>query len=123
MARGFNYAPGASAEVQAAIEPGLTKDQLVEFGASRNALVRAAIAARADCPLGLMVTLAHDYSAEVRAEIARYADRVLAPALGDAIARLLREAGIAGAIEDGKDAQSPKPPPGRVARTTRSRPR
>lgn len=71
MARGFNYAPGASAEVQAALEPELTKEQLVEFGASRNALVRAAVAARSDCPLGLMVTLAHDYSAEVRAEVAR----------------------------------------------------
>lgn len=71
MARGFNYAPGASAEVQAALQPGLTREQLVEHGGSRNTLVRAAIAARADCPLGLMVSLAHDYSAEVRCAVAR----------------------------------------------------
>src|SRR6478735_8773523 len=71
MARGFNYAPGASVEVQAATDPGLTKDQVTAFGSSRNALVRASIAARADCPLGLMVTLAHDFSADVRAAVAR----------------------------------------------------
>ena len=49
----------------------LDKQRIGELGSSRNALVRAAIAARTDCPLGLMVTLAHDYSAEVRAAIAR----------------------------------------------------
>lgn len=71
MARGFNYAPGASAEVQAAFDPALTRERAVELGNSRNAIVRAAVASRADCPLGLMVTLAHDYSAEVRAAVAR----------------------------------------------------
>jgi hypothetical protein len=71
MARGFNYAPGASAEVQEASMSTLDKQRIGELGSSRNALVRAAIAARTDCPLGLMVTLAHDYSAEVRAAIAR----------------------------------------------------
>jgi hypothetical protein len=71
MARGFNYAPGASVDVQAAFDPALTRERAVELGNSRNAIVRAAIAARADCPLGLMVTLAHDYSADVRAAVAR----------------------------------------------------
>jgi hypothetical protein len=71
MARGFNYAPGASAEVQEASLPGLDKARINELAGSRNPLVRVVIAARTDCPLGLMVTLAHDYSAEVRASIAR----------------------------------------------------
>ena len=71
MARGFNYAPGASAEVQEAMEPGLDKARVVALGASRNNLVRATIASRQDCPLGLMVTLAHDFSAEVRCCVAR----------------------------------------------------
>lgn len=71
MARGFNYAPGASAEVEEAARPGLDKARINELAGSRNALVRAAIAARTDCPLGLMVTLAHDYSAEVRAAVAK----------------------------------------------------
>ena len=71
MARGFNYAPGANPETIEATLPALDKRRLVELASSRNALVRAAIAARADCPLGLMVTLAHDYSVEVRAAVAR----------------------------------------------------
>jgi len=71
MARGFNYAPGASAEVIEATQPGLHKTHIMALGSSRNALVRAAVAARPDCPLGLMVTLAHDYSAEVRCAVAR----------------------------------------------------
>lgn len=70
MARGFNYAPGASAELVEAQQPGLHKTHLAALGASRNTLVRAAVAGRDDCPLGLMVTLAHDYSAEVRAAVA-----------------------------------------------------
>ena len=70
MARGFNYAPGASAEVQVAQQPGLHKTHIAALGASRNNLVRAAIALRPDCPFGLMVTLAHDFSAEVRANVA-----------------------------------------------------
>ena len=70
MARGFNYAPGASAEVQVAQQPGLHRTHIAALGASRNHLVRGAIALRPDCPFGLMVTLAHDYSAEVRANVA-----------------------------------------------------
>jgi len=73
MARGFNYAPGASAEVLEAAQPGLHKTHIMALGSSRNALVRGAVAARPDCPLGLMVTLAHDYSAEVRCAVARNA--------------------------------------------------
>lgn len=71
MARGFNYAPGASAEVHEAAQPGLAKARIAELGASRNALVRATVAARPDCPLGLMVSLAHDYHADVRSAVAR----------------------------------------------------
>jgi hypothetical protein len=70
MARGFNYAPGASAEVQVAMQPGLHRAHVMALGSSRNSLVRATIASRPDCPLGLMVTLAHDHSAEVRARVA-----------------------------------------------------
>src|SRR6187402_3332717 len=70
MARGFNYANGASAEVDEARLPGLHKTHLMALGSSKNNLVRATIAAREDCPLGLMVTLAHDYAAEVRIAVA-----------------------------------------------------
>jgi len=70
MARGFNYAPGASAEVEEASRDGLGKERLTELGGSRNPVVREAVAARPDCPLGMMVTLAHDHAAPVRAAIA-----------------------------------------------------
>jgi hypothetical protein len=73
MARGFNYAPGASVEVQEAMTPGLDRARILELGGSRNAIVRATVASRLDCPLGLMVTLAHDFSADVRACVARNA--------------------------------------------------
>ena len=71
MARGFNYAPGASPEVLEAQQPGLHRAHIMALGSSRNVLVRAAVAARTDCPLGLMVTLAHDYHADVRSAVAR----------------------------------------------------
>lgn len=70
MARGFNYAPGASADVELAASPVATKGMLLEFGLSRNPVVRATVGARADCPLGLAVTLAHDAVAAVRAAVA-----------------------------------------------------
>ncbi|WP_062524556.1 hypothetical protein [Demequina rhizosphaerae] len=70
MARGFSYAPGASAEVEEAAAPGLTKERIQELGGSRNALVREAVATRDDCPFGLMVTLAHDHAVPVRAAMA-----------------------------------------------------
>lgn len=70
MARGFNYAPGASEEVAQAGDPGLHRTQVTVLASSKNVLVRAAIAARPDLPLGLMVTLAHDRATEVRGAIA-----------------------------------------------------
>ena len=70
MARGFSSAPGASAEcVEASASP-IEKSRMLVLGTSKNGLVRAAIAERADCPFGLMVTLAHDYSVEVRTAVA-----------------------------------------------------
>lgn len=70
MARGFSSAPGASPDIVRAQAPELTKAELLEFGASRNRLVRGVVASRADCPLGLMVTLAHDFDTEVRMAVA-----------------------------------------------------
>ena len=71
MARGFSYAPGASTEVQEALQPGLHKTHIMALGSSKNHLVRATVAGRDDCPLGLMVTLAHDFHIDVRCAVAR----------------------------------------------------
>lgn len=70
MARGFSYAPGASVEVVEAESQGLDRDRLRQLGASTNKVVREAVARREDCPLGLMVTLAHDNVSDVRAAVA-----------------------------------------------------
>ncbi|WP_296666530.1 hypothetical protein [Demequina sp.] len=70
MARGFNYAPGASAEVDEAALPGLAKERLTQLGSSKNAVVREAVARREDCPFGIMVTLAHDHVTAVRTAVA-----------------------------------------------------
>ena len=70
MARGFSYAPGASPEVQEAMQPGLHRAHIQALGQSKNWMVREAIAARVDCPLGVMVGLAHDSHTEVRTAVA-----------------------------------------------------
>ena len=44
MARGFNYAAGASAEVDEARQPGLHKTHLMALGSSKNNLVRTVMA-------------------------------------------------------------------------------
>ncbi|WP_062517600.1 hypothetical protein [Demequina gelatinilytica] len=70
MARGFNYAPGTSDEVEEAASADLSKERMQELGSSRNAVVRETLAGRPDCPFGLMVTLAHDSAAPVRCALA-----------------------------------------------------
>ncbi|MDN4478128.1 hypothetical protein QQX10_09595 [Demequina sp. SYSU T00039] len=71
MARGFNYAPINDPLVDEAASPGLAKDRILALADSRNALVRSTIAAREDCPFGLMASMAHDFSSDVRAALAR----------------------------------------------------
>lgn len=48
----------------------LERARILVLGTSRNGLVRAAIAERRDWPFCLMVTLAHDYSADARSAVA-----------------------------------------------------
>ena len=70
MARGFNYAPGASDDVELARRPDLSRTTVQSLASGRNAVVREVIAQRGDLPLGTMVGLAHDKSTEVRAALA-----------------------------------------------------
>lgn len=70
MARGFNYAPGASEEVELAGAPSLPREQVAALSLSRNAVVREVLAARRDLALGQMVSFAHDRSTEVRTALA-----------------------------------------------------
>ncbi|WP_152650536.1 hypothetical protein [Demequina aurantiaca] len=70
MARGFSYAPGASPDVLEASSENIPRERLLELGASSNKVVREAVGRREDCPLGLLVTLAHDHVVPVRVAVA-----------------------------------------------------
>lgn len=70
VARGFNYAPGASAEVLEAQADDVSRERLLALGGSSNKLAREIVAARPDCPMGLLVTLAHDHVVPVRVAVA-----------------------------------------------------
>ena len=70
MARGFSCAPGASAELVEVSASEFEQSRMLVLGTSKNGLVRTAIAEQSDCPFGLMVTLAHDYSVDMRPPVA-----------------------------------------------------
>ena len=52
------------------MQPGLHRAHVQALSQSKNWLVREVVAGRDDCPLGVMVGLAHDSHAEVRTAIA-----------------------------------------------------
>jgi hypothetical protein len=60
----------AKAAVDEARDPGTPRERLQELGASGNAAIRRAVAAREDCPLGLMIQLSADGAHEVREALA-----------------------------------------------------
>lgn len=85
MARGFNYAPGASPEVEEASQPGLHRAHIQALAQSKNWFVREVVAGREDCPLGVMVGLAHDGHVEVRTAVA--GNRAIARTVMEHLAR------------------------------------
>jgi hypothetical protein len=85
MARGFSYAPGASPEFDEAMQPGLHRAHVQALSQSKNWLVREVIGSREDCPLGVMVGLAHDSHQEVRAAVAK--NRAIARTVMEHLAR------------------------------------
>ncbi|WP_084074140.1 hypothetical protein [Demequina sp. NBRC 110052] len=70
MARGFNYAPGASDDVARAAQPDLSGADVLLLSRSRNSVVRSTIAERPDLPLSIVVALTSDSDVNVRAAIA-----------------------------------------------------
>ena len=70
MARGYSSAPGASPEVAEASKPDLDRESITAHGTSKDPVVREVIAGRLDCPVGLMIVLAHDRVADVRCAVA-----------------------------------------------------
>ena len=55
----------ASDDVLRALDPDLTGSALLPYAVHRNAEVRAAVAARADCPAGALISLGHDHDVVV----------------------------------------------------------
>lgn len=48
-----------------ALDPDLTGSALLPFAAHRSPRVRAAVAARSDCPAGALISLGHDHDLSV----------------------------------------------------------
>jgi hypothetical protein len=57
-------------EVREALHDNVSRARMATLAVHKNPDVRAAVAARADCPLGLMISLAHDAKADVRLAVA-----------------------------------------------------
>lgn len=55
----------ASDDILRALDPGLTGSALLPYAVHRNAQVRAAVAARTDCPVGALISLVHDHETAV----------------------------------------------------------
>jgi hypothetical protein len=62
---GLPSARSASEDVSRAIDPAVTGADLLPFAVHRNASVRAAVAARTDCPVGALISLGHDHDTTV----------------------------------------------------------
>lgn len=60
----------AKAAMDEARHPETSRERLKELAASPSARIRQAVAARRDCPLGVMIELSGDDSAEVRMALA-----------------------------------------------------
>lgn len=56
----LHSANDASEEVVRASDPAVTGADLLPLAVDRNPRVRAAVAARTDCPMGALISLGHD---------------------------------------------------------------
>ncbi len=62
---GLPYARSTSEDVARAMDPGVTGSELLPYAVHRSAFVRAAVAARTDCPAGALISLGHDQDVSV----------------------------------------------------------
>ncbi len=58
-------ASGASEDVARALDPEISGSALLPLAVHRDPQVRAAVAARSDCPMGALVSLGHDANLDV----------------------------------------------------------
>ena len=62
---GFPHTHIESDELARAADPAVTGSELLPYAVHRSAIVRAAVAARADCPAGALISLGHDHDVAV----------------------------------------------------------
>lgn len=55
------YARSTSGDLARAMDPEVTGNELLPYAVHRSAEVRAAVAARTDCPMGALISLGHDH--------------------------------------------------------------
>lgn len=65
MALGISNTRDASEDVMRALDPQVTGAQLLPLAVHKDPAVRAAVASRADCPMGALISLGHDHHVEV----------------------------------------------------------
>lgn len=58
---GLPYSRNVSDDVARALDPQVIGSELLPFAVHREATVRAAVAARTDCPAGALISLGHDH--------------------------------------------------------------
>jgi hypothetical protein len=83
--RGATMVDSAQGTLDVAHDPHMSREVLLAMGQSKDPYVRAVIAARADCPLGLLVALADDHVVEVRLAVAENVNAI--PSVLEVLAR------------------------------------
>ena len=70
---GFPHTHIESDELARAADPTVTGSELLPYAVHRSAIVRAAVAARTDCPAGALISLGHDHDVAVLEALLRNA--------------------------------------------------
>lgn len=68
---GLPPAQGTAEDEARAVDPAVTDAALLPFAVHRSARVRAAVAARKDCPIGALISLGHDHDQSVLEAVLR----------------------------------------------------
>ncbi|NYI40648.1 hypothetical protein [Demequina lutea] len=70
---GLSSPRSTSDDVARAVDPGVTGGELLPYAVHQSAIVRAAVAARMDCPVGALISLGHDHDVAVLEALLRNA--------------------------------------------------
>lgn len=65
MTLGMSQTRGTSEDVARALDPQVTGAELLPLAVHKSPEVRAAVASRADCPMGALISLGHDQHTSV----------------------------------------------------------